>query len=328
MGDLLQTDFQGFVEKNNGHELSIGPSRKDWIHDKINNDILKETYLRDGVAVLKNVFNYDQIKQYNKIVKSERASCEDGKNEYGFGDRIGQLHQKYPDLLKMADNKNIINFLKWAFDDTPIVFGSLNFDRGTQQGVHKDGIFFWPEPHYSMAGVWVALEDINEDSGPLFYIPGSHKWPFYFSEDVISLDPELEKVRINAVNASPEERALCTSKVGSLWGNVLRAQEKKMNGERVTFNLKAGDVVIWHPLLAHGGSPVNNPKLSRKSVVFHFISKNTKLYTHEQFMLHRNSDLKSLSHQELNLNKFGDLEYMQYGYYVTYPLSGQKVYTL
>ena len=75
MSDLLQTDFQGFVEKNNGHELSIGPSRKDWIHDKINNDILKETYLRDGVAVLKNVFNYDQIKQYNKIVKSERASC-------------------------------------------------------------------------------------------------------------------------------------------------------------------------------------------------------------------------------------------------------------
>ena len=28
-----------------------------------------------------------------------------------------------------------------------------------------------------MCGVWVALEDVTEGSGPLDYLPGSHKLP-------------------------------------------------------------------------------------------------------------------------------------------------------
>ena len=30
-----------------------------------------------------------------------------------------------------------------------------------------------------MCGVWVALEDITEDNGPLHYYPGSHRLPDY-----------------------------------------------------------------------------------------------------------------------------------------------------
>lgn len=28
-----------------------------------------------------------------------------------------------------------------------------------------------------MCGVWLAMEDIAEEAGPVFYVPGSHKWP-------------------------------------------------------------------------------------------------------------------------------------------------------
>jgi hypothetical protein len=28
-----------------------------------------------------------------------------------------------------------------------------------------------------MCGVWLALEDIPAQAGPVFYLPGSHRWP-------------------------------------------------------------------------------------------------------------------------------------------------------
>lgn len=35
-----------------------------------------------------------------------------------------------------------------------------------------------------MCGVWVALEQIDEDNGPLVYFPGSHQWSIYSNEHI------------------------------------------------------------------------------------------------------------------------------------------------
>ena len=35
-----------------------------------------------------------------------------------------------------------------------------------------------------MCGVWMALEDVHEDNGPLHYYPKSHKLPFYEMSDM------------------------------------------------------------------------------------------------------------------------------------------------
>ena len=44
-------------------------------------------------------------------------------------------------------------------------------------GPHSDAIHFNSDPPGFMCGVWVALEDIDMDNGPLVYYPGSHKLP-------------------------------------------------------------------------------------------------------------------------------------------------------
>ena len=43
---------------------------------------------------------------------------------------------------------------------------------------------FNTEPPGLMCGVWVALEDIDMDCGPLVYYPGSHRLPPVTPEDV------------------------------------------------------------------------------------------------------------------------------------------------
>ena len=46
-----------------------------------------------------------------------------------------------------------------------------------------------------MVGIWVALEDVDEECGPLVYYPGSHKLPIYLNEHVghFSVDPKLRQ---------------------------------------------------------------------------------------------------------------------------------------
>ncbi|MBU9629624.1 phytanoyl-CoA dioxygenase family protein [Burkholderia multivorans] len=51
---------------------------------------------------------------------------------------------------------------------------SLNFRVGTQQPLHTDAVHFSSIPQRSMCGVWVALEDISPESGPVQLVLGSH----------------------------------------------------------------------------------------------------------------------------------------------------------
>jgi ectoine hydroxylase-related dioxygenase (phytanoyl-CoA dioxygenase family) len=92
-----------------------------------------------------------------------------------------------------------------------------------------------------------------------------------------------------------------------------------MESERRALSLKAGDVVIWHSLLAHGGSPRLARTLSRKSAVFHFIGRQTKLYSFDQFMIHDRADLENQEPQPMDLLNFGGrIDYMRYDHFVTY----------
>jgi ectoine hydroxylase-related dioxygenase (phytanoyl-CoA dioxygenase family) len=43
--------------------------------------------------------------------------------------------------------------------------------------------------------------------------------------------------------------------------------------ERRLFLGKKGDVFFWHGMMLHGGSEINDPSLTRKSFVIHYMPK-------------------------------------------------------
>lgn len=304
--------------------LPIGPKALSWKVKGMLGGNLKRQWIKDGFVVIRNVFSQNQILKYNAIVANVRDNVDDGKDAYGFGDRIGQLHQKEPGLMELASSTKLKNFLKWALGDDPVLMGSLQFQKGTQQEAHIDAIFFWPEPSYSMAGVWVALEDIHEDAGPLFYLPGSHRWPFHRSEDVACIRSDLTKLRVAALKdkLTPEERGTLIGEMGNAWTNELQKLEKQYQVPRVPICMKAGDVVVWHSLLAHGGSPRNDVTRSRLSAVFHYFGKRAKLFTSDQFMLFDNAELLRQRPANPEIRQYNGLPFMRFPYFVTY--SGGK----
>ncbi|RYH64239.1 MAG: hypothetical protein EON54_06770 [Alcaligenaceae bacterium] len=310
--------------------LPSGPGGLGYALGRLLGGRIRRNWEDDGFVVLPKVFDRDQIKRYNAIVTRVREEVDDGKDAQGYGDRIGQLHQREPGLLELASSSKVLKFLKWAFGDDPVLMGSLQFQKGTQQEAHIDAIFFWPEPSYSMAGVWVALEDIHPDAGPLFYIPGSHKWPFYRSDHIAKKHEGLAARRESARRGelSDAERGLLLAELGKAWTDEVIQMERNHGAKRVPICLKAGDVVVWHSLLAHGGSPRKDPTRSRLSAVFHYFGKKAKLFTYDEFMLHSTEAIPNLPPSNPPLVEYHGLEYMRFPQFVTYVKGEQVVHSL
>lgn len=135
---------------------------------------------------------------------------------------------------------------------SPLVCNTLNFEFGSSQPYHTDSLYMTPPRDFNLVATWIALEDVHPDSGPLRFYAGSHKIPpFLFSHGRMTAVPG-EMPGFNAyMQAEIEQRGL----------------------EERHFEARKGDVFIWHSQLLHGGTPVENPALTRRSLVTHYFRR-------------------------------------------------------
>ncbi|VWC97778.1 phytanoyl-CoA dioxygenase [Burkholderia lata] len=113
-----------------------------------------------------------------------------------------------------------------------------------------------------MCGVWVALEDISEDAGPLEYYPGSHKWPIYTNEHI-------------GLNASLLENKPTQELYEPMWRSLIEAHGLK----KQTFTAKKGQALIWAANLLHGGGKQKSSSKTRWSQVTHYYFENCAYYS-------------------------------------------------
>jgi ectoine hydroxylase-related dioxygenase (phytanoyl-CoA dioxygenase family) len=208
-----------------------------------------EKYNKDGYLIVKSVIDNDTI---DNILEEIYEKHPENKNST----RITDAWKEYDIIGYLAFNKKIINMLTHLYNRKPIPFQTLNFYLGTEQKIHSDQIHFCSDPVNFMCGVWIALEDISMDSGPLIYYPGSHKLPFY----------TMQRLKIEPGNYVEYENKI----------------QQKVDKSGITPEygiIKKGDIIIWHANLIHGGSKRNDNNLTRKSAVIHYFFKNCKYWT-------------------------------------------------
>jgi ectoine hydroxylase-related dioxygenase (phytanoyl-CoA dioxygenase family) len=100
------------------------------------------------------------------------------------------------------------------------------------------------------------------DNGPLFYYPGSHRLPYLLNNDFNEGETPLTLGKKNYKD----------------YEDVLEDLILENQFEKKTFLAKKGDIFIWHANLVHGGSPVKNIGLTRKSMVIHYYAKDVIKY--------------------------------------------------
>lgn len=211
--------------------------------------------LRWGFCVL----HEELPKQLVEDFKSELSSAiERGDLAYraGSSDRIHGAHQKIPSARAVWLYPPVLQFLQNYFRDTPCACQTLTYVNGSEQNAHQDSIHLTPYPNGFMCGVWVALEDVQENSGELFVYPGSHR-----TGSLRATPLGLHKV----VNEDYSHYVV--------FDQAIRDLIEAHGYERLIYRPKAGQILVWHENLIHGGSPRQNHERTRLSVVSHYFAK-------------------------------------------------------
>jgi phytanoyl-CoA hydroxylase len=198
------------------------------------------------------------IKDFEEYCKQHPESVE-YRDEYGLHERLACLHLESEAARRVAFNSSTTAFLEAAFRGPLLVVGSLFFEKGSTQSIHRDTPAFFTSPLSHFFGVWNALEDVREGAGPLIYYRGGHK-----------VAPDVSLYRDGSITAE------------NYFDRVVQAC-RGAGLELVEFYPKKGDTLIWHPELPHGGAPITNPKLSRKSLVVHYMQKDIPIHGADVF---------------------------------------------
>jgi Phytanoyl-CoA dioxygenase (PhyH) len=155
-------------------------------------------------------------------------------------------------VRRLATSPRILGFLEVLYGRRPIPFQTLNFLRGSQQHAHSDAYHFHSYPKHFMCGVWVALEDTDDDNGTLSWYPGSHRLP-----DYDFLCPSREEVLHEYLDELIPQLGL----------------QKELG------YLKRGQALIWAANLLHGGEPQLDYERTRRSQVTHCYFDDCSYYT-------------------------------------------------
>jgi ectoine hydroxylase-related dioxygenase (phytanoyl-CoA dioxygenase family) len=162
-------------------------------------------------------------------------------------------------VKELAIFPNIIAKIQELYNKAPLPFQTLNFNVGTSQRVHSDTVHFNSYPKGNMCGVWVALEDITSENGPLFFYPKTH------------LEPELTYKDFDISQDGLEAYHLYEIRLQELIDNKGYIKKEAI--------MKRGEAIIWASNLLHGGSPVTNKDTTRYSQVTHYFFESEYYYT-------------------------------------------------
>lgn len=211
--------------------------------------------LLDDVEYLRKHHSDFELTAENRGVQKPIAEFTEEELD-SSGIKFDSIHTISRAACRLSLTKTVMSFLRHVFESPPCALQSLTFYRGSQQPAHIDYPYVRCQTRLAqLAASWIPLEDIQLDSGPLAYYPGSHHLDvsgfFDWGGGSIVMEPDSAR--------TPMEFA------EYLWGCV-----RKTNTPPEIFLPKKGDALVWHGNLIHEGTTIKNVELTRKSYVTHY----------------------------------------------------------
>jgi ectoine hydroxylase-related dioxygenase (phytanoyl-CoA dioxygenase family) len=184
------------------------------------------------------------------LLEHARDRREFGHHHY----RLMDFHNLSEACAAIMMHPRILRFLRILFEDIPAGMQTLFFEYGSEQGAHQDFPYVQSGVLSHLAAAWVACEEVDEENGPVFYYPGSHRIPkFRFSGEKLTYDGK-------------------DPGLPARFAEYLADQCQEMGFEKKILTARKGDVLVWHAALAHGGAPAKDRARTRKSLVSHYTS--------------------------------------------------------
>jgi len=171
--------------------------------------------------------------------------------------RLLNVHFYVPAMDEMLHEERIAHVISVLMGAKAKPFQTIIGHKSSQQLPHSDSIHMSTYPIGYLAATWVSYEDIDPRSGPLVYYPGSHKLPYVLAEDIALEGP---------------------AQYGTHYEPAIQREITEHGFKPEYFMAKKGDLLIWHANLLHGGSPIQDAKLTRKALVCHYFAEGVVCY--------------------------------------------------
>jgi ectoine hydroxylase-related dioxygenase (phytanoyl-CoA dioxygenase family) len=212
-----------------------------------------------GYMILPGVFGDEAVAAINAEVDNIYRQ---GRVRLTHDNKLPFLNRRSPVIERATHEPGLVRVLQFILDQEVVPFQTLNFIKGSGQPAHSDSIHMTTYPLGYLIAAWVALEDIRPDSGPLFYYPGSHRLPYLLNDDLANYS---SRISLGRKKYSDYEE---------MTAHIIESQRLQPE----VFLPKKGDVLLWHANLIHGGMPVSDQRLTRKSMVIHYYAKDVIKY--------------------------------------------------
>lgn len=215
---------------------------------------------KNGFMIFEKYFSDEQSDGINKEIErllSDKKSNINDFNKIMFANKQSEF------IKAITLDKRINDILSFILGKEVVPFQTINFIKGSEQRTHSDSIHMTTYPLGYLIAIWIALEDINLEQGPLSYYPGSHTMDYVLNEDYQKGSSALK---------------IGDDKHYSAYEDKIADVVKQSGISKQIFSAKKGDVLVWHANLLHGGEPIVNPSSTRKSMVVHYFAKDVIKY--------------------------------------------------
>lgn len=233
--------------------------------------------MADGVTVIRNSFPGSLIadlrNEVSDFMRRNDSLFGRHRDAEGHFPRIINMHLALPDLLNgFCRNEVALGVQDRFFGSPSSVYTTLYYERGSAQPIHRDTPYFCTRPEQRYLGVWVALEDADATNGCLEVIRKGH------------LIPEVDRESMARDAYGTPDAVPPTSQL--LWDRYQQAiaaqcAERGLTVEQVC--VSAGDCIIWHPQLPHGGGKIHDFNRTRHSLVLHVTPVGVPVYHQDVF---------------------------------------------
>lgn len=225
LSEEYPNELRPLLDRDGIDESILSSDQKSWRKDGV---LVKERFLPDTLI--------DAYVALRMRVKSERGWAD--PCPYLRHDAIKDI-ALYPPLMdKMRELIGNpvglhLNLTSWVSVQTP--WTSVDFSNPAH--VYSHSVL-----------VWIALEDISPDSGPLQFVRGSHRWP------PLKKDKILQEFHEN-------------NNLDEMVGSIYESEIKVQVGQIENYLPKKGDVLICHGRLILRNSAPKVPGTPRRALV-------------------------------------------------------------
>ncbi len=215
----------------------------------------------------------ETIARFREFERANAAIFAANRDARGHYPRIVNLHTVMPDLTHLfTDNRTTLAVQDVLFGAPVCLYTSLFYETGSQQPLHRDTPVFSTRPEYLYFGTTVYLEPAGAENGCLEVMEFGHLMK--------ELDREaMAKARYGSLDALPD----MDDAIWNEYQDRVAANGKGRGLSVRALHVDAGDTVIWHPQLPHGGSPIRDKSRTRFSLVMHVTPEGVPVYHQKAF---------------------------------------------